>query len=393
MGAALQLVVERSENDPARRDALCTAHGDPDELISQPGVLGQARAVEVGREHVSGPGPLQAVTAVVARPRDHSTEGLAARPELRQAGVVLEAHDRLRYAVDRDLAGGVLHESLRAASRLQVEDAGSEHLLAGVRDVAVTQQLQPGAHGEDHHAVRHGVTERRRLAGEVLGSNRHLDVLPAVEQDDVERPEVRRLGFLDGHNLDRDAPPLRPALYGDEIAAVAGHVQQRRIQMGDAQWLVIARIGRSGRLDDRHGRSHRDRPRSARMDGRSQTDRSRPERSGGPRGRLADGSGRRGDRRESIGRIGLIVGRGGRDDHGRGRGLVRNGRPRGLALGHTAQYLPVQPRRRISSRSSISGVYPDSTMSRSPGGSSASPSSRAPDRLSTTLNLPAGTPA
>jgi len=90
----------------------------------------------------------------------------------------------------------------------------------------MTQQLQPGADGEDDNALGHRLAQRWRLEREIVGRDRHLDILAAVEQDDVELAEVGRLALLDGHDIHGDAPPLRPALDGDEIAAVPGHVEE-----------------------------------------------------------------------------------------------------------------------------------------------------------------------
>src|ERR1035437_213315 len=122
----------------------------------------------------------------------------------------------------------MLHEPLRPASGLQIQDAGATHLLAGVGNVAMTEQLQAGAHGEDDYALIDGNSERRRLEGEVLRRDRHLHVLPAVEQDDIELAKVRRLALLDRHDVDGDAPPLRATLSSEgEGGASRGGVGAR----------------------------------------------------------------------------------------------------------------------------------------------------------------------
>ena len=289
--------------------------------------------MQVRGEDVARTGALQAVLAVVAGAGDDPPECLAAGPKLRQPGVVFEAHDRLRGAVDRHLAGGVLHEPLRTAARLEVENSGPDHLLARVRYVAVAQQLQSRAHGKDQDALVDGLAQRRSLLREVFGRDRHLDVLAAVEQHHVELAEVGRLALLDGRDLDGDAPPLRAPGNGDEISAVPSHVQQRRVQVGDSERTVIVLFGPAARLGVRAGGGFR----------------------------LARGRGRGRDRfwRGRGGGHALArAGRGFRLARGRGRGRFWRGRERigRLALAHTAQYLPVQPRRRISFRSSIRGV-------------------------------------
>src|ERR1035437_200261 len=162
--------------------------------------------------------------------------------------------------------------------------------------------------------------------------------------------------------------------------------------MGDAERLVIARVAHAGRTNDRRLRRGRG------LDGADGTDSSGHGQGASPGRRLAHQGASPGRRRDwkRIGWIDLVVRRERPDGHDLGRRLVRLFRRAGLdalALGHTAQYLPVQPRRRISLRISIRGVYPLSTTNRDPGGRSAMASVRAAGRSSITVSLFVATPA
>ena len=115
--------------------------------------------MKIRREDVARTRALQPVQAVVAGTRNHFPECSAAGPELGQAGVILEADHGLGLAVERDFAGRVLHEAPRSAARFEVQDAGTFHHLAGVGDVAMAEQLQAGANGEDDGPLGNGLAQ------------------------------------------------------------------------------------------------------------------------------------------------------------------------------------------------------------------------------------------
>ena len=74
--------------------AVAALQREGDQVVGQPGVLGQQRAVQVGADQVVAAHALEPVAAVVAEAVQHPAEGAGAVAEVGAAAVVLEAGDR-----------------------------------------------------------------------------------------------------------------------------------------------------------------------------------------------------------------------------------------------------------------------------------------------------------
>ena len=99
----------------------------------------------------------------------------------------------------------------------------------------MAQELQSGTHRQDHDTRIRGIAEDRGLGPEIRGDDCHLDILPAVEQDDVEGGQVGALAEPDRDNFGGDPAPGRPALERHQVAAVARHVEQRGVEVRQAE--------------------------------------------------------------------------------------------------------------------------------------------------------------
>src|SRR5215207_7897423 len=93
-GTVLRNVVEEFELE----GFVYPAQGVQDQLVGEPGVLREQRAVHVGTVGVEAPGALGAVLAVVAVTYDNFAERLCVFTEVGSSAVVLEAYDLARLA-------------------------------------------------------------------------------------------------------------------------------------------------------------------------------------------------------------------------------------------------------------------------------------------------------
>ena len=80
---------------------------------------------------------LRAVKTGVLLTSEYPAERSCSRAQIRDARVILEADHGLRVLAKRDVARGVLHESLRATSRLQVQDGRAIESGSGGGNVPV----------------------------------------------------------------------------------------------------------------------------------------------------------------------------------------------------------------------------------------------------------------
>jgi hypothetical protein len=187
VGALLEGIIQLGELD---RFAQLALESDPNQEVRQPRILGQDRAVEVRRIDVVATRSFGTVASVVARPGDHRPKWSETGTELGQARVVLEPDDRLDPIAEAHLAGGVLHESVLASSCLEIKQADALDGRTGRRDVAMTEELQAGAHGEDYDTRVSSILEGLSPDLQVPRGNGHLEVLAALHDDQVKRLEI-----------------------------------------------------------------------------------------------------------------------------------------------------------------------------------------------------------
>ncbi len=163
--------------------------GQRQQVVGEPGVLGQHRAVQVGRDHAAGVDPLAAVATVVAEAEAHTAEG----PRLAEEGaaaMVFKADQQTRLPPGKavHLGHDVADQAPLAGpcgQRLEVEQAEAGQLAAVGRHVAPAQELQAGAHREHHAAVVDHGGEPGPQAGEIGGRGLLHAVLAAPHEDEV----------------------------------------------------------------------------------------------------------------------------------------------------------------------------------------------------------------
>ena len=145
---------------PARGGPVAALQRQRDQVVGQPGVLGQQRAVQVGADQVVAPDALEAVAAVVAVALDDAAERTCApgrgrcgrRGSRSRRAAAARRRGRPRSRRCRSAAGPA-----RAPSQVGEAEAG-QPLLAEL--VAVAEQLVAAADGEQDGAV----FDRRRPA-------------------------------------------------------------------------------------------------------------------------------------------------------------------------------------------------------------------------------------
>ncbi len=191
VGGVLERVVERLELGPG---AVAALQRERDQVVGQPGVLRQQRAVQVGADQVVAAHALEAVAAVVAVALQHPAERLGAGAEVGAAAVVLEAGEDPRAAAEVDLDRDVADQPrARLAHGLQLGEPEARQLLLAEL-VAVAEQLVAAADGEQGGAVVDRRRERLALAGDQVGGDHALvAVLAAADVDEVVGGGVDRL--------------------------------------------------------------------------------------------------------------------------------------------------------------------------------------------------------
>jgi hypothetical protein len=181
VGGALEGVGEGIEG---RALAVAAAEGELDQVVGEPGVLGQQRAVQVGADQVVAVDALEAVAAVVAEAVQDPAERLGAGAEVGAPAVVLEAGENTRRAVDLGLDRDVADQPRALlADRLEVGDPQPRQLLLAEL-VAVAEQLIAAADRQQGGAVVDRRGQRRPLGRDHVG--RHHALVAVLAAADVE---------------------------------------------------------------------------------------------------------------------------------------------------------------------------------------------------------------
>jgi hypothetical protein len=158
----------------------------PQQVIGEPGVLRQQRAVQVAGVHVARNRTLGAVLAVVARADLDVAERRAARPQVRFAAVVLEADERVALGVPGAAHDAVADVAALAGHRPRVEHADAGQDLAAARAELAPEELVAAADRQHHRARVDGLAQRGALVRhQVGGHNGLLAVLAAAEEIQV----------------------------------------------------------------------------------------------------------------------------------------------------------------------------------------------------------------
>ena len=203
---------------------------EAEKVVGQPGVLGQHRAVQVGRHDVAGVDAFAAVAAVVAEAQAHVPER-SRRPQEGATAVVFEAHEQTVEV--GDVGHDVAYEAPLAGlggQGLEVDQSQAGQLTAVGGHVAAAQELQAGAHGEHDAAVVDHAGQPGAQPGEVGRGGVLHAVLAAAHEDQVaaRRRLVAELDRVPAHGqaAQRGAPRE-----GRHVAAVTVGVHGGREQV------------------------------------------------------------------------------------------------------------------------------------------------------------------
>src|SRR5436190_8229491 len=233
VGALLQPIVEGGEGGVL---AVAPAERLPDQVVGEPGILRQERAVEVAAVGVAVDGALGAVLPVVAVALEHPPERPAARPEVGLAAVVLEADQCPPRAVQVRLDDDVADVPARPRHRAHVEDADAGELLAVHGGVGVPEELIAAADGEHHRPRLDGFLDGLALLGQEVRRDHSLfTVLAAPEEDKVACSRVETVAKAHRLHLQLDAAPGAAPLEGQDIPSVAVDVHQVGIEGGERE--------------------------------------------------------------------------------------------------------------------------------------------------------------
>ena len=191
--------------------------------------------MEICRIHLPVAGALSPIFTVVTPTCYHAAQWLQLGTEPSLAAMVFETNQRPRTAGEVALDRDVIHEAAGSADRVEVEglDAGQPGADEGL--IVVTEQLIAGADRQHHDIGLNRLAQALRLIPNILRGDVHLFILATVEEDQVEGTEVGNCFHPDLGHLGPDVAPRTALLDGDQISAVAGHAQQRRVQVANAQ--------------------------------------------------------------------------------------------------------------------------------------------------------------
>src|SRR4051812_15992784 len=202
--------------------------------VGEPGVAGEERAVEVRADGTAEAAALEAGAAVVPEPVDHAAQRLGALVQVRAAGMVLEAGERLletrlELALEQDVAD---HAPV-AGNGLVREDAGARLLASVLVAVEAAEQLVAAADGEQGGAVVERRTERIGARGEVGRDESLLAILAAADVEEIVVAGDERIAEPDRANLELVPAPSRPPREHGHVAAIGVDVQVVRVQVAD----------------------------------------------------------------------------------------------------------------------------------------------------------------
>ena len=120
-----------------------------------------------------------------------------------------------------------------ARDRLERQEADARHVLAVEAAVAAAEQLVAAAHGEERGATaEHGLLQRLRLRGEVLGHEQLLAVLAAADVVEVVRAGDDRVVHAERGHVELVPAPGRAAREHGDVAAVGIDVEVVRDRGG-----------------------------------------------------------------------------------------------------------------------------------------------------------------
>src|SRR6266850_1194834 len=225
---ALLAIVEWDE----LRGAMPPLERPPEQLVRQPRVLRQARAVAVRADDLPLDRTLGPVLAVIAVTHEDRAEGRGLGADVRAAAVILEP--------DKDALGRPGHEiadeTLLPCLRADVKHAEAGDRCSFFGQVFAPEELVAATHQEgsraagDRLAYRVAVRPHEVRADDVLA-----DVLAAAEEEQIGPVRVERHARGVRANLDRDVTPPRALRERDDVAAVAVDAHEIGVKMRDAQ--------------------------------------------------------------------------------------------------------------------------------------------------------------
>src|SRR3990170_51893 len=226
----LQGIVERREVD----QLIAPAKRHLDEMIGEPRILRQERAVEVRPIHGATDGPFGMVLPIVPESHDDLPERGRPGTEPRPPAVILEADERRApemRAADYDIAD---EPSRRRPGVFggEIEESHSHEVLAVAGTVVVPQQLIAAAHRQDDGSGCGGLAQGGTFHGaEVLDGEALLAVFATPDEVQIVLAwdhGIAEAALLDAHY---DAPPLRAMRKRHEVPAVAVEIEQIGIQV------------------------------------------------------------------------------------------------------------------------------------------------------------------
>ena len=164
------------------------------------GLRGRSGPCRYVPDDAAGPAALVSARAVVPEPGEHAPERLCSALEIRPAGVVLEAGQRLSgpFALQQDIPD---HAPL-TGDGMEREETAPGQLRTGPVAVVAPEQLVAAAHGEEGRAAGDRVLERRALGFDVGCDERLLAILAAADVVQVDLASVHALADADRGDLE-----------------------------------------------------------------------------------------------------------------------------------------------------------------------------------------------
>ena len=203
--------------------------------VSQPGIAGEQRTVEIGADRAPDPDAFIPGLTVVSEPGDDAAERLCTRIEPSSARVVLKTRDGPalpghELAFEQDVAD---HPPL-AGNGVVGEEAHTGERLALLVEIAAPEELVAAADGEQCCARVDGLLDRGTLPDEIRGDQRLLAVLAAADVEQVVLAGADLVADGDRRHLELVPAERRPPREDRDVAAVGVDVEVVGIQMPDA---------------------------------------------------------------------------------------------------------------------------------------------------------------